>query len=54
MAFGAEAMVLVEVGLSSHRRISYTQLQNEKLMKNELDLLEEKQELAKLRIASYQ
>ena len=53
MAFGAEAMVPVEVGMSSHRRISCTQQQNEKLMKNKLDLLEEKRELAKLRIASY-
>ena len=26
MAFSAEAMVLVEVGLSSHHQISYTQL----------------------------
>ena len=54
MAFGAEAMVPVEVGMSSHRRISHTRQQNEELMKSELDLLEEKRELAKLRIASYQ
>ena len=54
MAFGAKAMVLIEVGLSSHHQISYTQLQNEVLMKNKLDLLEEKRELTKLRITSYQ
>ena len=53
MAFGAEAMVLVEVGLSSHCQISYTELQNKELMKNELDLLKDKRELTKLRIASY-
>ena len=54
MAFGAEAMVPVEVGMSSHRQISYTLQQNEELMKNELDLPEEKRELSKLRITSYQ
>ena len=53
MAFSAEAMVPVEVGLSSHCQISYTQLQNKELMKNELDLIEKKRELAKLRIDSY-
>ena len=42
MAFGAEAMVPVEVGMSSHRQISYTQQQNEDLIKNKLDLLEKK------------
>ena len=42
MAFHAKAMVLVEVGLSSHHRISYTQWWNEELMKNELNLLEGK------------
>ena len=42
MAFGAEAMVPVEVGMSSHHQVSYTQQQNEELMKSELDLLEEK------------
>ena len=54
MAFGAKPMVLIEMGLPSHRWVAYTQLQNEELMKNELDLLEVKQELAKLEIASYQ
>ena len=54
MAYGTEAMVPVEVGMSSHRRISYDQQQNKVLMENALDLLEEKRELAKLRIASYQ
>ena len=53
MAFGTEVMVPVELGLSSHRQISYIQLQNEELMKNELDLLEDKRELARLRIVSY-
>ena len=48
MAFSAEAMVPVEVGLSSHHRISYTQLQNEELMKNELDLLKENESLPSL------
>ena len=42
MALGAKVMVPVEVGLSSHHRMAYTQLQNEELIKNELDLLEEK------------
>ena len=42
MAFSTETMVLVEVGLPFHRRMAYTQLHNEELMKNKLDLLEEK------------
>ena len=54
MAYGAEAMVPVEVGMFSHRRISYDQQQNKVLTENEFDLLEEKRELAKLKIASYQ
>ena len=53
MTFGAEVMILVEVGMSYHHWISYTQQQNEELMKNELDLFEEKRELTKLRIISY-
>ena len=42
MTFNAKAMVPVEVGLSSYHRISYTQVQNEELMKNKLDFLVEK------------
>ena len=53
LAYGVEAMILVEVGIPSLRRETYNQDENHALMSYELDLLEEKHDLAPLRIASY-
>ena len=46
-------MILVEVGIPSLQRETYNQDENHTLMSYELDLLEEKCDLATLRIASY-
>ena len=53
LAYGVEAMVPVEVGISSLRRETYNQEENHTLMSYELDLLEEKRNLAALRTTSY-
>ena len=53
MAHGVEAMILVEVGIPSLRREAYNQEENFALQRYELDLLEEKRDLATLRVASY-
>ena len=53
LAYRVEAMVLVEVGIPSLRRATYDQEENFALQQYELDLLEEKHDLAVLRIASY-
>ena len=46
-------MIPVEVGVPSLRRDTYNQEENFTLQRYELDLLEEKRDLAALRIASY-
>ena len=53
LAYGVEAMIPVEVGVPSLRRETYNQEENFALEQYELDLLEEKRDLAYLRIASY-
>ena len=54
LAYGYEAMIPVEVGLSSLRRLTYNQDQNQELQRIELDLIEEKRDQSQLKIASYQ
>ena len=46
-------MILVEVGIPSLRRDIYNQEENFALQQYKLDLIEEKRDLAALRIASY-
>ena len=53
LAYGVEAMIPVEVGVPSLRRETYDQEENFALQRYELDLLEEKRDLAALRITSY-
>ena len=53
LAYGVEAMIQVEVGIPSLRRETYDKRENHTLMSYELDLLEEKSNLAALRTASY-
>ena len=53
LAYGVEAMIPVEVGIPSLRRETYAKDKNHALMSYELDLLEEKYDLAALRTASY-
>ena len=53
LAYGAEAMIPLEVVVPSLRRSTYNPEENFALQRYELDLLEEKRDLAALRIASY-
>ena len=53
LAYGVEAMVLVEGGVPFLRCNTYYQEENFLLQRYKLDLLEEKCNLATLRIASY-
>jgi hypothetical protein len=54
MAFGAEAVVPVEVELPNYRTASSEPQDNEEDLRTELDLLEEKREAAAARTAVYQ
>ena len=53
LAYGAEAMIPVEVGIPSLQREAYDLEENHALQCYELDLLEEKCDLVAVRIASY-
>ena len=53
MAYGVKAMIPVEVRIPYLRRETYNQEDNFVLQRYELDLLEEKHDLAALRVASY-
>ena len=53
LAYGVEAMIPVEVGIPSLRRETYNPEKNHALLCYELDLLEDKCDLAALRTASY-
>ncbi|XP_077215663.1 uncharacterized protein LOC143850290 [Tasmannia lanceolata] len=52
--FGAEAVIPLEIGLSSFRTENYDEQGNSELLQNALDLVLEKREQALLRTASYQ
>ena len=54
LAYGSEAMIPVETKVPSHRRIHFNQDENEKLQLEALDLLDERREEARLRIAAHQ
>ena len=54
LAYGSEAMIPVETEVPSHRRIHFDQNENEKLQLEALDLLDERREEARLRIAAHQ
>ena len=54
MTFWAEVVIPVEVGLSSMRVACFSLYNNNAYMTEQLDLLEENQEMAKIRLADYQ
>ena len=54
LSYGYEAMVLVEMGMSSLRRENYDQNDNHILQRHELDYLEEKWSASQLRVVAYQ
>ena len=54
LAFGAEAVVPVEIGLPNNRTSNYRSGQNQDELRTNLDLLEEVRETSQVRIAAYQ
>lgn len=54
MAFGAEAMVLVEVNRLNYRIVSLDRQNNEDDLRKKLDLIEEKREVAAAKVVVYQ
>ncbi|XP_057954059.1 uncharacterized protein LOC131148362 [Malania oleifera] len=53
-AFGVEAIIPVEVGIPSWQRKNFDEKNNSEELRVEIDLLEERQEQASLKIATYQ
>ncbi|XP_075659130.1 uncharacterized protein LOC142629010 [Castanea sativa] len=54
LTYGAEAVIPAEVNLCSNRVVGFAPDENEKLMVKQLNLLEEYQESATIRLAEYQ
>lgn len=54
LTYGAELVILVEISLSSTRISDFSLVINDELMTKQLDLLEEHQEMATIRLANYQ
>lgn len=53
LAFGVETVVPVEKDLLNYRTTHFFQEKNDDVLRSELDLLEEKQEVASLWAAAY-
>lgn len=54
MTYGAEAVILVEISLSSMRVANFSLSSNDVQMAKKLDLLEERRDMASIRLANYQ
>ena len=54
LAFGVEAVIPLEVGMPTTRTTEFVVETNEDNLRNDLDLLEERRDLAVVRLASYQ
>lgn len=54
MAYGAEAMSPVEVGLPSPRRLQFNEISNDEIRRCELDFLGERRDASQVRLATYQ
>uniref|UniRef100_A0A2N9EE12 Reverse transcriptase domain-containing protein n=1 Tax=Fagus sylvatica TaxID=28930 RepID=A0A2N9EE12_FAGSY len=54
LAFGVEAVIPLEVGMSTTRTTEFVVETNEENLRKDLDLLEERRDLAVVRLASYQ
>ena len=54
LAYGTDAVIPAEIGLTSHRVQSYTEDKNEEAMRLQLDLVDEVRAIAKHRLARYQ
>ena len=53
LSYGYEAMVPIEIGMSSLRRENYDKNDNHLLQRRELEFLEEKRSASQLRVAAY-
>ncbi|XP_077246049.1 uncharacterized protein LOC143885892 [Tasmannia lanceolata] len=54
LTFGVEAVITVEIGIPSPRVEAYNESANPELLRNSLELVEEKREKARIRNAAYQ
>ncbi len=54
MAFGVEVVIPLEVGLPTIRTTEFDAEQNEDDLRKDLNLIEERRDLATIRLASYQ
>ena len=54
LTYGANAIILAEVGLTSYRVQSYAEDKNEEAMRLQLDLMDEARAKAEQRLARYQ
>ena len=54
LAYGVEAVIPLEVGMSTTRTIDFAMETNKENLRKDLDLLEERRDLAVVRLASYQ
>ena len=54
LAYGADAIILAEVGLTSYRVENYREDKNEEAMRLQLDLVDEAQATAEQRLVRYQ
>ncbi|GAV81798.1 rve domain-containing protein [Cephalotus follicularis] len=54
LCFGAEAMILVEIGVQSPRIVHFSEENNEEGLRNLLDLVEELRDKAAIKVAAYQ
>lgn len=53
LAFGAEAIIPAEIGMTTHKTKNYNSGKNEEGFRNNLDLLEEKRDETALRVTTY-
>lgn len=44
LAFGTEVLILVDIGMTTHRTINFDSEKNEEGLRNNLDLLEERKD----------
>ena len=52
--YGYKAMLLVELNPPSHRRLTYDQMENQKLLLESLNSIEEQRDKAQLQVIIYQ
>ena len=53
LAYGVEAVISLEVGLSTIRTTEFNAEQNENNLRKDLNLIEERRDIAAIRLASY-